>query len=555
MGTLPSRDPGPAACEERRPPAAGTHTLRSDTETAEAGTGENLSANGLGQRVFAAARWSLGASVVMKIFGLAVSIVIARLLGPEEFGVVAVATVAQAALLSLNELGVSVALVRWQGNDRDVAPTVATLSTLGGLVCFAALVAAAPYVADTMGAPAATWPIRIMAVSLLLDGLVATPAALLQRHFMQARRAAADMSNFGASSVVAIVLALFGFGALALAIGRIAGSLASSAMLIRIAPQPLRFGWSPQHVRPLLQVGLPLAGASLIVFGILNIDYIVVGRSLGPVELGFYVLAFNLSTWPVTLLSQPVRSVALPAFARLTRAPERLAAVVVRGFAGLMSVTMPVAATLGALAWPLVHVVYGAEWQPAAPVLVWLAALGAARVALEFLYDLLVAVGASRQVFLLQVAWLASLAVALPLAAGRSGIVGVATAHAAVAFLLVIPLHLILISRRLRLRGLELMRRLTMPVLTTVAVIVVAVTCQRFLSPWPTLVLTGLVGGAVTLRAALQIRTALSGSDTTPTGTMTSDEASPVTETHDHPPVTTTVADRTAAGNPEGTRP
>jgi O-antigen/teichoic acid export membrane protein len=475
-------------------------------------TGEAVEATpeaGLNRRIFTAARWSFLATLVMKFSGIAVSIVLARLLGPNEFGVVAVALVTQAAMLSLNELGVSVALVRWQGDDRRVAPTVMTLSVAGSLVCFLSLVLAAPHIAAAFDAPGAVWPIRVMALGVLIDGCVATPAAILQRHFSQGRRAAADMTNFGLGSAVSILLAVGGAGAMALAVGRVAGSASSAVLLYRLAPYRPRFGWSRPLARELLGVGIPLAAASLVVFGILNLDYVVVGRTIGPVGLGLYLLAFNLSSWPVSLLSGPVRSVALPAFARMAAHPAQLSKGVLEGFGGLMAVTLPVAATLGALAAPLVHFVYGDEWARAAAVLAWLAALGACRVAAEFLYDVLVAVGESRKVLLIQLVWLGSLAVALPLGAHWKGIVGVGVAHSAVALLVVLPMYLSFVTRRVHITLPAVLARLAVPVLVSAGIVAVALVCQRSLPDLATLLVAGGVGGLATLHAGWRLKSRL----------------------------------------------
>ena len=458
-------------------------------------------------RVVTALRWSFIATVVVRFASLGVSVVLARLLGPPEFGVYAVALVALTAVLSLNELGVSVALVRYQGDETEIAPTVATLSMAGSLFSYAVIFASAPYLASMFGAPAAVGPIRLMGLAVVIDGLVAVPAALLQRHFLQGRRAIADISNFGVGSVVSIVLAFAGMGAMSLAVGRIVGSVVSAVQLVALSPRRLRFGWDRRQVRHLLHVGLPLAGASLIVFGILNLDSFVVGQAGGAVLLGTYVLAFNLSSWPVTVLSQPIRKVTVPVFARLLDDPDRLGRAVVDSFGGLLSVTLPVAACLGASAYPLVRVVYGSQWISSAPILIWLAALGASRVVLELLYDLLVALGDTRRLFLLQVVWLVVLAIGLPVGQHLGGAVGVAVAHCAIATALIIPMHAVVIGRRLNLPMFALLAVTIKPLLSAVVIVAVAIAAQQLVPDLPALAIIGLVSALFGLRALLVLRT------------------------------------------------
>ena len=80
---------------------------------------------------------------------------------------------------------------------------------------------------------------------------------------------------------------------------------------------PPRFGFDPVRARTLLKFGLPLAGSSFIVFLVGNVDNVIVGHMLGATALGFYALAWNLSSWPVAMFSLPVRSVAPALFSRL----------------------------------------------------------------------------------------------------------------------------------------------------------------------------------------------------------------------------------------------
>jgi len=466
--------------------------------------------------VLSALRWSFVATVVIRFSSLGVSVAMARLLGPSEFGVYAVAFVVLTAVLSLNELGVSVALVRYQGDEREAVPTVATLSMLGSLICYAVIFSTAPVLADGFGAPAAVGPIRVIGLGVLVDGLAAVPVALLQREFRQKRRAAADIANFAVGSVVSIGLALTGLGAMSLAAGRIVGSLISVVLLVAAVRGRLRFGWDRSQARHLLQVGAPLAASSLVVFGILNLDQYVVGHLDGATVLGIYVLAFNLSSWPVTALSQPVRAVTLPLFARLAENPDRCARALVECLGALLAVTVPIAAALGACAHPLVRLVYGQAWSDSAAVLVWLAVLGGCRVLLELFYDLLVALGATGRLAGLQLTWLALLAVGLPVGEYLGGPVGVALAHCLVCVLVVVPLNVRAVTVATGTPVRALAGATLAPAVGGTVVVAVAVLLQQGAADLLVLAGTGVVAAALALRGVLGLRGRLSGLDPEP---------------------------------------
>lgn len=105
-------------------------------------------------KAFRAFGWAFFGTFMAKFGRFGIGVLIARLLGPHEFGVYAVAFVALTGLVTFNELGVAVAVVRWEGDVRRVAPTSATISVVFSVVLYGACYLAAPAYATLMGAPA-----------------------------------------------------------------------------------------------------------------------------------------------------------------------------------------------------------------------------------------------------------------------------------------------------------------------------------------------------------------------------------------------------------------
>jgi O-antigen/teichoic acid export membrane protein len=386
--------------------------------------------------------WSFLNTALGRFGTLAIGIALARILGPREFGVFAVAMVALLAVLSFNELGVSLAIVRWPGEPREIAPTVATISLVSSALVYLGCFAAAPAFAAAMGAPAAGGVIRLLTLGVLVDGLVATPAAMLQRTFRQDRKMIADQVNSWGGAVVSVALALSGWGAMSLAVGRLAGAVGSGVLFVVFSPEPFRFGFDRAVAGRLLRFGLPLAGSSVIVFAVGGVDQLIVGNVLGATALGFYVLAFNLSSWPVGMFSQPVRSVAPAAFARLQHNAPAMRRTFLSTAGLLTAVTLPVCLLLAGAARPLVRFLYGTQWDAAAKALFWLALLGGARILFELMYDYFVVLSRTRAVFAVQLLWLAALVPALTVGAHLGGTAGLAATHAVVAVLVPLPLYL-----------------------------------------------------------------------------------------------------------------
>ncbi|MEU3059173.1 oligosaccharide flippase family protein [Streptomyces subrutilus] len=467
----------------------------------------------LGRKVGSAARWSLVNTVVMRLGNFATGIVLARFfLGPEAWGVYGIAQTVLLVLLSANELGVSLAIVRWEGDPRRFAPTVLTLSAVSSGLLYAALFASAPAVAEVLGSPEASGVLRVMCLCVVLDGLSQVPAGFLTREFAQGRRMAIDGLNFVLSTAVTLLLAVEGWGAMSFAVGSVVGNVAALAGCCLAAPGTLKFGWDREQARALLRFGLPLAGASMLALGVVNVDTMVVGASLDQLALGFYVLAFNISGWPVRIISEAARRVSFAGFSRLAASPAALASGFGRALGVVVTGTVPLCVLLAVLAGPIVDLVYGDRWGPAAAALPWLMALGLVRIGCELAYDCLVAVGRRRSLIGVQGLWLVLLVPALLIGARSGGIVGVAQGHVVVACGIVVPVFLTALHRagiRLGTVG----RACAWPLLGGAAMTLVVLGLARLLGDGvPALLATGAAGLLCYALCVLPSRAFLRGS-------------------------------------------
>lgn len=383
--------------------------------------------------------WSVLNTLVGRVGATFVGIILARILQPDDYGVFAVALVALNALLSVNELGVSLAVVRWPGSVSRIAPTVVTLSWVSSLVLWAVVFLSAGRISAALNAPQASGVLRLMSIGVLIDAVTAVPAALMTRNFMQKQRMIVDFAGFAVTSSLALGLAATGAGPWSLAVSALAGNLLNGILIFGYAPRWFGPGFSPAVARELLAFGLPLALASLLVFALLNIDYVIVGAASNPATLGFYLLAFNLSAWPVNVFSAPARRVSLPAFARLAADRGDASAAFVPACTALVVLTLPACLLLALFADPLIHLVYGDKWSASASVLPGLMVLALTRVMGELAYDFLIALGRSRATLAVQALWLAASVPALLIGVARGGIEGVALAHAAVGLGVALP--------------------------------------------------------------------------------------------------------------------
>lgn len=389
--------------------------------------------------------WSTAGGLAIRLGNFGVSIIMARLILPEQFGVFAVALTVWTILQTMAEFGLGTDLVR----ERDFehrTPTVATLGLLTSVALSVAMILSAAPISDAFDSPDSAPVIRLMSVSLLIFGFSIVPSALLQRAFRQRALFVVNGVALLGSTATMTTLAWLNYGPLALALGQIVSQVLTVAGLYVATRAPLRLGFDRAVAKESAAFCLPLAFANLLSWLLLSVDNLVVAREMSPLELGFYVLAFNVSSWPMTAIGQSIRVVALPAFAHLdSRSARARALITASGPVWALSLVMGV--VLGVLAAPVITLMYGERWRPAAAALVGLAAFGAVRVVFDLMVTFLVASGATRSVLVVQVWWLSVMIPAMVLGVRSFGLAGAGWTHLTVALLAVLPVYLFCLHR------------------------------------------------------------------------------------------------------------
>lgn len=450
------------------------------------------SQSSLGARAVKGAVWSGASSIILRLGSLTVGIILARLLTPEAFGVYAVALTVQSILMTIADFGLSADLVRSDEPER-IAPTVATLGLVSGTVVTAITVISSHWLAELLGSPEAAPAISVLAFTLLLAGVSLVPYAMMLRRFQQRELFLIGVADFIVSTTVTLSLVAAGYGVMALAIGRVAAQVVASTLQFIYARLRPRFAIDREVVRPVLEFGVPIATANLLAWGLINMDNIVLARLAGATALGYYVIAFNVSSWPMSALAQSVRAISLPYFSRTENATEALSRIVAIGWAA----ALPAGAVLAVLSAPVIGVLYGDKWLPSAPVLAALGVFGSLRVIFDILTAFLYAKGLSKPVLWVQILWLITLTAGMVLATQAFGIVGAGWVHVLVAVVIVLPAYLIAL-RQSGFKVRDVLRRSWWPTVATLPAAAAAWAAAWALeSPVAQLLVGGLVAVVV----------------------------------------------------------
>jgi O-antigen/teichoic acid export membrane protein len=310
---------------------------------------------------------------------IVISIVLAHLLLPHDFGLAGLAIAFSGIPLQFTDLGLGAALVRTKTITEEDRSTVFWACVVAGTVLMLVGVGASPLIAGFFSNPRVMPMFAVLSTSFLFLSLGQTQSALLTREMsfrsLELRNIAATLVG----ALAALVVALAGGGAWAIIAQVVCTSAGSTVMLWTVSPWRPQRTFSRESFRTLGAFGVKSLGMRMLGWANLNTDNLLVGRVLGSTALGIYSIAYNVMVLPSSNIMAPLRDVLFAAFARLRDEPRRLGEAWLRINSVAGSVLVPAFVGLAVVAPDFVPAVLGQRWHAAIPVLQLLSLGGAAQ--------------------------------------------------------------------------------------------------------------------------------------------------------------------------------
>lgn len=322
----------------------------------------------LSKRVGSALIWRAAQLGGINLIFFARLLILARLLTPDDFGLVAIAVTAIGLLQSASDFGMRSALVQGKEVDRSHYDAAWTVEVTRGLAVSIGTVVFAPLIAHIFAESRAIPIIQGLAIRPFLDTLGSIRVAEMNRNLQFRPTTVLGLVEAITNTITAIGLAQV-LGVWALVIGTLAGATVRVVASYILAPHHPRLLFEARAVRPLVQFGRWIFLTSLIALVANSVLRLAISRQLGAAELGLYFLGAQLAFLPATVTSEVVGSVAFPLFARLQtdiRAGTDAFRTLVNG---MYLILFPVCALLVILAPDLILFVLGPQWQGTEPVI------------------------------------------------------------------------------------------------------------------------------------------------------------------------------------------
>ncbi len=334
------------------------------------------------QQVASSAAWVGLSTVVIKVLSfIAITLVLARVLEPSDFGLVGIAWLAINAFDFLRELGISSALIYRQDDDDGIAADVANIALIvAGIIIYIVIFLTAPLIeAFFRDADGLTPVLRVLGLIMIINSIGQTPYTLLAKNLQFRNKAIPEIIAGLTNSVIAIVLALRGFGVWALVFGYLADGVIRTSLVWFFTSWRPKPRFDRQVWREMIDYGRHIVGSRFMIFGITNIDDALIGRMLGASALGLYTFAYRLSNVPATHVTRLVNSVMFPAYSKIQEDRERVRRIFFDTIQAVGLISIPLALGTIVLVPNFVHNYYQGKWDDSILAMQWLVIYGLAR--------------------------------------------------------------------------------------------------------------------------------------------------------------------------------
>lgn len=408
---------------------------------------QNLSA-----RLARGSMWISASRGIVNLLGFLSTLVLARLLVPEDFGLVALGMTLFLIVQSITDLSLAQALVHHADPSEAHFHTAWTLNMLRGAILGIGFAAAGPFAGMFFDDPRMASVMYAFGVSLFLGGLANPRRIMLQKQLIFWQDFMLQVSQKLIGVIVGLAVAVIFRSYWALIASIVAGQIAQ--VIISYTVLPFRPRPTLKHAKDLWSFSVWLTMSQVINTINWRIDQLLIGKFLGRTDLGYYTMGNNLAVMPSRETTLPLTQTLFPAFSQLRGDPERLRRAYQRAQALITAIALPLGVGMALVAEPLVLVAMGEKWLPATAVIQAMAVVIAVQTLGSQVAPLGMALGATRTLFVRDTQLLA---VRLPLIIGGmylDGLQGVIWARV-ISGLISTGVNLLMVRKLIELRVTE----------------------------------------------------------------------------------------------------
>jgi O-antigen/teichoic acid export membrane protein len=328
-----------------------------------------------------------------RLLGFVSTLILAKLLTPADFGLVAVASMVIEIMQLFRDMGLSEAVISSRREDRKALDTAHTVLVGYNVLLFGLVAAASPLVAWFYRDQSLILIVILLSSNLVINSLRLVPVTLIRRNLEFRKLMLTDLGPSFVSAIVGIVLALVGFGVWSLVLKTMVQSVLTLVLVQLVVPYRPRFAFERSAARDLFGYGKFIVGSSMLFVALYNIDRLFVSRIAGLAAFGAFDFAARIADMPTKQFSGLVGAVMFPVYSAVDRSGAVLRPMFLRTLKYTASITFPAAVGLALFGPALVDRFYGPRWAALGPLLQLLSIYAALRSTSSIIHDLYKATG------------------------------------------------------------------------------------------------------------------------------------------------------------------
>ncbi|MBW7897485.1 Teichuronic acid biosynthesis protein TuaB [Candidatus Brocadiaceae bacterium B188] len=318
----------------------------------------------LRERTIKGLTWSGTSQVITQISQFSITAILARLLSPNDFGLLGMTVVFTNFINIFCEMGVSGALIQRQDLDERHYSSVFWLNIMAGIVLTFITIAISPYIAKFYSEPKLKPILMLISINFFITSFTIVQKTILSKDMDFKKIAVIDIVAVIISGVVGIYFAYLGYGVWSLIYRLLALTSISMILLWALSTWKPKFIFSMDAIKDIFSFSANLMGFNVINYIARNIDNLLIGKFLGSEPLGYYTLAYRLMLYPIQNISGVIGKVMFPAFSRIQNDLEKVRTTYLKMIKAISLVTFPLMFGLFAVAPEFVNVLFGEKWQP-----------------------------------------------------------------------------------------------------------------------------------------------------------------------------------------------
>ena len=340
---------------------------------------KNTSVSDIREKSAHGIKWQVSTEILARLLQLLITFALARLLTPDDFGLIGMALIFTQLAFVLFDLGLSSALIQKKDMESIHAQTAQTVFGMNALFFYLIVFLSAPYIALFFHQPKLNAILRLLAVVFFLFALRAISNVQLTRAMRFKAIGLIRLISVLIYGALAVVLAWQKFGVWSFVFGIIGQELTLTILTIVIAKTFVRPGWDRQKLKELTTFGGQVLGSRIMGYLNINLPNAIIGRFMGSAILGYYSVGYQLVDFPVQRISKNILRVMFPAFSKIQDKLPQFQQLYKDTVSGLTLAVFPIFAGMALVAPEFVTIFYGPKWQPLITVLEILTVVGLAR--------------------------------------------------------------------------------------------------------------------------------------------------------------------------------